>query len=115
MSCPVILFSPYHGVRFRMRSAADCRSGLSQRDWTLTRDFRQGIDWLGQGKFPLALFFSNSDVKAAARQGLPVDVIDNSSFKEGVPMSKSRLSLMPFADDLNGAKRLNPSTALRTG
>jgi len=98
-----------------MRSAADCRSGLSQRDLTLTRDFRQGIDWLGQGKFPLALFFSNSDVKAAARQGLPVDVIDNSSFKEGVPMSKSRLSLMPFADDLNGAKRLNPSTALRTG
>jgi hypothetical protein len=67
---------------------------FSEMDLTLTRDFRQGIDWLAQGKFSLALFFSTSDVKAAVRQGLPVEVLDNSSFKEGVPeVGARRLNL----------------------
>jgi iron(III) transport system substrate-binding protein len=79
---------------------------FSEMDLTLTRDFRQGIDWLAQGKFPLALFFSNSDVKAAARQGLPVDAIDNSRFKEGVPMGVGfgTLSLLKNAPHPNAAK-----------
>jgi iron(III) transport system substrate-binding protein len=79
---------------------------FSEMDLTLTRDFRQGIDWLGQGKFPLAIFFSNSDVKMAGRQGLPVDVIDNSSFKEGVPMGVGfgTLSLFKNAPHPNAAK-----------
>jgi ABC-type Fe3+ transport system substrate-binding protein len=75
-------------------------------DLTLTRDFRQGIDWLAQGKFPLALFFSGSDVKMAGRQGLPVDVIDNSPFKEGVPLGVGfgTLSLLKNAPHPNAAK-----------
>ena len=79
---------------------------FSEMDLTLTRDFRQGIDWLGQGKFPLAIFFSGSDVKAAARQGLPVDVIDNSPFKEGVPLGVGfgTLSLLKNAPHPNAAK-----------
>ena len=79
---------------------------FSEMDLTLTRDFRQGIDWLGQGKFPLAIFFSGSDVKAAARQGLPVDLIDNSPFKEGVPLGVGfgTLSLLKNAPHPNAAK-----------
>jgi ABC-type Fe3+ transport system substrate-binding protein len=79
---------------------------FSEMELTLTRDFRQGIDWLAQGKFPLALFFSTSDVKAAARQGLPVEVLDNSSFKEGVPMGVGfgTLALMKNAPHPNAAK-----------
>ena len=79
---------------------------FSEMDLTLTRDFRQGIDWLGQGKFPLALFFSGSDVKAAARQGLPMEVIDNSPFKEGVPLGVGfgTLGLLKNAPHPNAAK-----------
>jgi iron(III) transport system substrate-binding protein len=79
---------------------------FSEMDLTLSRDFRQGIDWLAQGKFPLALFFSNSDVKAAARQGLPVNVIDNSRFKEGVPMGVGfgTFTLLKNAPHPNAAK-----------
>jgi iron(III) transport system substrate-binding protein len=79
---------------------------FSEMDLTLTRDFRQGIDWLAQGKFPLALFFSGSDVKMAGRQGLPVDVIDNSPFKEGVPLGVGfgTLSLLKNAPHPNAAK-----------
>ena len=79
---------------------------FSEMDLTLTRDFRQGIDWLGQGKFPLAIFFSGSDVKAAAHQGLPVDVIDNSRFKEGAPLGVGfgTLSLLKNAPHPNAAK-----------
>jgi iron(III) transport system substrate-binding protein len=79
---------------------------FSEMDLTLTRDFRQGIDWLAQGKFPLAIFFSGSDVKMAGRQGLPVDVIDNSPFKEGVPLGVGfgTLSLLKNAPHPNAAK-----------
>ena len=79
---------------------------FSEMDLTLSRDFRQGIDWLGQGKFPLALFFSSSDVKAAAHQGLPVNVLDNSPFKEGVPMGVGfgTLGLLKNAPHPNAAK-----------
>jgi iron(III) transport system substrate-binding protein len=79
---------------------------FSEMDLTLTRDFRQGIDWLGQGKFPLAIFFSGSDVKLAARQGLPVEVIDNTPFKEGVPLGVGfgTLSLLKNAPHPNAAK-----------
>jgi iron(III) transport system substrate-binding protein len=79
---------------------------FSEMDLTLTQDFRQGIDWLAQGKFPLAIFFSAADVKAAARQGLPVDVIDNSPFKEGVPLGVGfgTLSFLKNAPHPNAAK-----------
>ena len=79
---------------------------FSEMDLTLTRDFRQGIDWLAQGKFPLAIFFSASEVKMAGRQGLSVDVIDNSPFKEGVPLGVGfgTLSLLKNAPHPNAAK-----------
>ena len=79
---------------------------FSEMDLTLTRDFRQGIDWLAQGKFPLAVFFAAADIKRAQRQGLPVDIIDNSRFKEGVPVGVGfgTLSLFKNAPHPNAAK-----------
>lgn len=79
---------------------------FSEADLTLTRDFRQGIDWLAQGNFPLAMFFSGSDVNKARKQGLPVDVIDNNAFKEGVPLGVGfgTLSLLKNAPHPNAAK-----------
>lgn len=44
---------------------------FSEVDITLTRDFRQGADWLAQGRFALCFFCP--DIARAKSQGLPVD------------------------------------------
>jgi iron(III) transport system substrate-binding protein len=57
---------------------------FSETGLTLTADNRQGVDWLGQGKFALGLFFGR--IELAKAQGLPVDELDPHLFKEGAPL-----------------------------
>jgi len=57
---------------------------FSEGGLTLTGDNRQGVDWLGQGKFVLGLFFGR--IELARAQGLPVDELDPHLFKEGAPL-----------------------------
>lgn len=57
---------------------------FSEGGLTLTADNRQGVDWLGQGKFALGLFFGR--IELAKAQGLPVDELDSHLFKEGAPL-----------------------------
>ena len=49
----------------------------------LSRDYRQAIDWLAQKRFSLLLFGNGDDVLQAKAQGLPVNVFDTGSWKEG--------------------------------
>lgn len=57
---------------------------FSEGGLSLTADNRQGVDWLGQGKFALGLFFGR--IELAKAQGLPVDELDSHLFKEGAPL-----------------------------
>ena len=48
------------------------RKLYTEQDVTLTRDGRQGAEWLALGKFPLYFIPSGSDPQEAKDQGLPV-------------------------------------------
>lgn len=74
----------------------------SEMDITLTRDFRQPVDWLAQGRFTLCLFCN--EIEVANRQGLPVDTLR--SFKEGGGLISrfGTLALMGRAPHPNAAR-----------
>ncbi|HTF91555.1 MAG TPA: hypothetical protein VK632_00850, partial [Verrucomicrobiae bacterium] len=61
------------------------RQFFGSKDITFSRDSRQMIDWLAQGKFSLC--FGCSGALKAKNQGLPVDVLDTSLWKEGASFS----------------------------
>jgi ABC-type Fe3+ transport system substrate-binding protein len=61
------------------------RQFFGDRDITFSRDSRQMIDWLAQGKFSLC--FGCSGALKAKNQGLPIDVLDTSLWKEGASFS----------------------------
>ncbi|MGH7824651.1 MAG: ABC transporter substrate-binding protein [Candidatus Binatia bacterium] len=80
------------------------RRFFSQADITFSRDERQIIDWLGAGKFAIAFFVS--EIRDAAKQGLPVKFFDPSSFKEGAFLGPTQggVSLFKNAPHPNAAK-----------
>ncbi len=49
----------------------------------VSRDYRQAIDWVAQRRFSILLFGNGDDVLRAKAQGLPLNVVDTSSWKEG--------------------------------
>ena len=57
---------------------------LSQMDLTYSRDYRQATDWLAQKRYALFLFSQSDDTLSAKQQGLPVQVLDTTGWKEGV-------------------------------
>ena len=73
-------------------------------DVTYSRDYRQMVDWLAQGKFALCIGCKETD-KAKA-QGLPVDDFDTSLWKEGASFSAGggTLSFFNKAPHPNAAK-----------
>ena len=74
-------------------------------DLTLYRRFPQGEDWLATGKFALCLCRHQS-ISKAKNQGLPVDLVEPSVFKEGVGVETraKTLVLMNKAPHPNAAK-----------
>jgi ABC-type Fe3+ transport system substrate-binding protein len=72
---------------------------------TLYARFPQGEDWLAAGRYSLCLCRHQS-ISEAKAQGLPVDLIDPSSFKEGVGVETraKTLVLMNQAPHPNAAK-----------
>jgi iron(III) transport system substrate-binding protein len=78
---------------------------FSEMDLTLYRQFSQGEDWLASGKFPLCLCRHQS-ISEAKQQGLPVDLMDPTQFKEGVGIETraKTLVLMNNAPHPNAAK-----------
>jgi len=71
---------------------------------TFSRDARQMIDWLGQGRF--AICFGCSGALKAKNQGLPIEPFDSSAWKEGATFSVGggTLSLPSQAPHPNAAK-----------
>lgn len=69
-----------------------------------SRDSRQMTDWVAQGKF--AICMGCRDAERARNQGLPIDALDTSSWKEGTALSVSggTLSLLNKAPHPNAAK-----------
>ena len=55
---------------------------LSEMDITYSRDYRQATDWLAQRRFALYLFSQSEDTLNAKNQGLSVQVLDTSNWKE---------------------------------
>jgi iron(III) transport system substrate-binding protein len=56
---------------------------FSEQVVMISRDYRQAIDWLAQRRFSILLFGNGDDVLQAKTQGLPIDVSDPASWKEG--------------------------------
>jgi ABC-type Fe3+ transport system substrate-binding protein len=82
-------FAYYHadlGAKF-------LRQLFGEMDITLSRDSRQLVDWLGVGKFAIALAPSASDVQASMRAGLPLARFEPRAFKEGIYMRATQGSL----------------------
>ncbi|HEY2988273.1 MAG TPA: hypothetical protein VGL11_11150, partial [Candidatus Binatia bacterium] len=76
---------------------------FGRMDVTFSRDQRQMTDWLAQGKFALCLGCAASMARA---QGLPIESLDTSGWKEGSAFGvrNGSLSLMNQAPHPNAAK-----------
>jgi iron(III) transport system substrate-binding protein len=76
---------------------------------TLMRDETLQTDWIGTGKYPIAITAKATDVDEAKKQGLPVDVLDPHHLsKDGVGMEAggTMISLVNRAPHPNAAKVL---------
>jgi len=67
---------------------------FGEMEVTLSRDMRQMIDWLGQGRFAIALFPAWTDTEKAGRIGLPVAMVNPKRMKEGFPVVSGRRTVM---------------------
>jgi iron(III) transport system substrate-binding protein len=74
-SMMVFYFTPSLGPEFLRRI-------YTEQDVTLTRDGRQGAEWLALGKYSLYFAPGGSDPEEAKAQGLPVDTVTR-PMKEG--------------------------------
>lgn len=96
---PVLYFyhSPALGPGFM-------RKLYGEMDVTISRDYRQPVDWLSVGKYALCIPCNSREVEKAMKQGLPLAQINQ--FKEGVTLTSSggTLSLLNRAPHPNGAK-----------
>ena len=81
---------------------------LGKAGLTYSRSGRQVVDWLGAGKFAIALFISpsRSGLVTAKSQGLPVDWFLPQHFKDGVPITggPNNVSLVNRAPHPNAAR-----------
>src|SRR5262245_56385607 len=67
---------------------------FGEMDITYSRDMRQMIDWLGQGRFALSLFPAWTDTEKAERLGLHVAMVNSKRMKEGFPVVSGRRTAM---------------------
>ena len=81
---------------------------LTEMDLALSRDYRQATDWLAQKRYALFLFSQSDDTLTASQQGLPVQVLDTTGFKEGVGLDPigGAVALMDKPAHPNAAKVL---------
>jgi iron(III) transport system substrate-binding protein len=59
---------------------------LTESGAALSRDYRQAIDWVAAKKFSILLFGNGDDILQAKAQGLAINVIDTSLWKEGAAL-----------------------------
>ena len=94
-------YNPELGTRYLKRL-------FTEMELTPSRDRRQMTDWLGQGRFALALRTAPdaSTLDQAKAQGLPVDWFSPTHFKEAVPISggPAHVGVVTKAPHPNAAK-----------
>jgi ABC-type Fe3+ transport system substrate-binding protein len=66
---------------------------FSEQVVMISRDYRQAIDWVAQRRFSILLFGNGDDALQAKAQGLPIDVIDTASWKEGGALEPGAFTL----------------------
>ena len=79
---------------------------FGEMDVTLSADNRQMGDWLGRGRFHLAVGLGSLFTAQAAAQGLPVASLVTQHFKEGATMTSSggAIALLKHAPHPNAAR-----------
>lgn len=82
------------------------RKLFGEMDVTLSRNDRQMIDWLGQGRFAVLLFPAWYEVTTARDVGLPVNIVNAQQMKEGYAITTGPNTLRFFnpAPNPNAAK-----------
>jgi len=98
VSARILYHIPELGAQFLTRL-------FTEMDVTLSREDRQAMDWLAVGKFSFCLFCG--DVGSARAQGLPVEELKSSSWKEAAAIysgSNGTLALMGQAPHPNAAR-----------
>ncbi len=97
VSIRVFYYNPKLGPEFIRRL-------FSEMDITLTRDSRQGTDWLATGKHPICFFCMSGDVRTAKSQGLPVETFGPMKEGAGVTSSAGNIGLLNKAPHPYAAK-----------
>ena len=81
---------------------------LTETDVTVSRDIRQMVDWVAQGKYAISALQNADrlDIWDAKKQGLPVDAFTTDRFKEGslVGSGGGNIMLINRAPHPNAAK-----------
>jgi iron(III) transport system substrate-binding protein len=95
----LVYYHPELGPKFITRL-------MSEMDVTLSRDYRQAVDWLAQGKFAFLFFCSSREVLEAKEKGLAVNILNPSMMKEsgGLDAGASTFVLMDKPAHPNAAK-----------
>lgn len=75
-------------------------------DPVISRDGRQLVDWLSQGRYAIAGFISADEAETAMDQGLPIAPVDNDQLKEGSALGPGAgaISVVDRAPHPNAAK-----------
>lgn len=70
------------------------RKLFSTMEVSLSRDYRQAIDWLAQKKFSLHLFGNGGDLLDARAKGLPVNILDTADWEEGAALEPAAFTFV---------------------
>lgn len=75
-------------------------------DVVLSRDQRQMVDWLAQGRYAMAAFISTDEAYEAIKQGLPIAAVPMEQMREGgaIAPGGGALAMMKPAPHPNAAK-----------
>ncbi len=79
---------------------------LGKQQLTLSRDYAQEVDAIGQGRYPVLLGTPDFIAIARAKQGVPIAIVDARQLKEGTDVSPAsgNLALFNRAAHPNAAK-----------
>jgi iron(III) transport system substrate-binding protein len=77
---------------------------FGETEVVLTRDRRQGVDWLASGKYAICFFCPSGDIQRARSQGLPVEYFGPMKEGAGITSSGGNMGLLNKAPHPNAAK-----------
>ncbi len=79
---------------------------LGKQQLTLSRDYAQEVDALGQGKYPVLIGTADFAANSRAKQGVPIATVDARQLKEGSDLSPANGNVAMFnrAPNPNAAK-----------